>query len=72
MRRKTTTTPGTPRGSNVKSRIFCEDSSPSYNAIKKEKYNGIPLILSGISYTRIGNDMILNHKTNRIESYESK
>jgi len=55
-----------------KSRVFCEDSSPSYNAIRKEKYNGIPLILGGISYTRIGNDMILNHKTNKIERYETR
>jgi len=52
-----------------KKRVFCEDLSPIYNSIKKDKYNGIPLIINGISYTRIGNDMILNHKTNKIESY---
>lgn len=55
--------------STSKTRVFCEDTSKTYNSIKKEKYNGVPLIIDGISYTRIGNDMLLNHKTNKIESY---
>lgn len=55
--------------STSKTRVFCEDISKTYNSIKKEKYNGVPLIIDGISYTRIGNDMLLNHKTNKIESY---
>ena len=52
--------------STRKSRIFCEDSSPTYNAIKKEKHNGKYVISHGV---RIGNDMIINEKTNKIESY---
>jgi hypothetical protein len=51
-----------------KKRVFCEDSSLLYNSIKNEKHNGKYVNNVGI---RIGNDMILNEKTNKIESYVS-
>lgn len=54
-----------------KPRIFCEDLSPLYNTVKKEKYNGVQVILNGVSYTRIGNLHVLNHKTNKIEVYDT-
>lgn len=50
-------------------RTYCEDISPTYNQIKKEKQNNTQLIKNNISYTRIGDDMLVNQKTNQIEYY---
>ena len=56
---------GTPR---VK-RVYCEDFSPTYNSIRNSKHHGKSVIIRGISYIRIGDNMVLNEKTNLIESY---
>jgi len=50
-----------------KQRIYCEDSSSMYNTIKKEKHNGKQVIIAGKPCIMIGNDMVLNLKTNLIE-----
>jgi hypothetical protein len=50
-----------------KSRIWCEDASPLYRSIKQSKNNGKVTIVNGIEYHIIGDDMMLNTKTNLIE-----
>lgn len=55
------------KGTNRVKRVYCEDISPIYNSIRNSKYHGKSMIIRGISHIRIGDDMVLNEKTNLIK-----
>jgi hypothetical protein len=48
-------------------RIWCEDLSTTLREIKNSKKNGKTITLDGILYEHIGEDLLFNTKTNRIE-----
>ena len=48
-------------------RYWCEDTSPTLKEIRTSKKNGNTLEKNGIIYEYVGDDMLLNTKTNRIE-----
>ena len=48
-------------------RFWCEDDSQTLKEIRTSKKNGNTLEKNGIIYEYVGDDMLLNTKTNRIE-----
>lgn len=56
---------------SIKKRIWCEDISPLFKSIKSHKHNGKLIEINGVSYERIGDDMLYNLKTSRIENLVS-
>jgi hypothetical protein len=52
-----------------KGRIWCEDLSPIINQIKSSKNNGKLITINNIEYERIGDDLLHNLKTSRIEKF---
>ena len=55
-----------------KGRIWCEDISPTIKQIKLSKHNGKLITINGIEYERIGDDLLHNLKTSRIEKFVSQ
>jgi hypothetical protein len=51
-------------------RIWCEDLSTTLREIKNSKKNGKTITLDGILYEHVGDNLLFNTKTNRIEKYE--
>jgi len=52
---------------NQAKRFWCEDDSQLLKEIKASKNNGKTLVKDGITYEYVGDDMLLNTKTNRLE-----
>jgi hypothetical protein len=52
-----------------KGRTGCEDNSPIFRQIKSSKYNGKLKIINNIEYERIGDNLLYNIKTSRIEKF---
>lgn len=48
-------------------RFWCEDDSSILKEIRTSKKNGKTIEKNGIIYEYVGDDMLLNTKTNRIE-----
>jgi hypothetical protein len=53
--------------SKTPNRIWCEDVSPTLKEIRTSKKNGKTITKDGIVYEYVGNDMLFNTKTNKIE-----
>jgi len=51
-------------------RHWCEDASPTLREIKNSKKNGKTITINGILYEHVGDDLLFNTKTNKIEKYE--
>lgn len=51
----------------TKGRIWCEDTSQTYQMIKSHKNNGKTTIKEGVLYEIIGDNILFNPKTNLIE-----
>jgi len=52
---------------NQAKRFWCEDDSKMLKEIQSAKKNGKTLVKDGITYEYVGDDMLLNTKTNRLE-----
>lgn len=52
-----------------KTRVWCEDSSPMFKKIKSSKHNGNLITINKNEYERIGDDLLYNTKTSRIEKF---
>jgi hypothetical protein len=52
---------------NQPKRFWCEDDSNTLKEITSSKKNGKTLERNGIIYEYVGEDMLLNTQTNRIE-----
>jgi hypothetical protein len=52
-----------------KTRAWCEDSSLTIKKIKLSKHNGDLIIIGKNEYERIGDDLLYNKKTSRIEKF---
>ena len=48
-------------------RIYCEDISPILKSIRTSKKHGKTVQINGNVYEYIGDDLLFNTKTNRIE-----
>jgi len=48
-------------------RYWCEDTSPTLKEIRTSKKNGKTLERNGTLYEHVGDDMLFNTKTNKIE-----
>jgi hypothetical protein len=48
-------------------RVWCEDISQTLKKITKSKKHGKTIERNGIQYEYIGDDLLFNTKTNRIE-----
>ena len=48
-------------------RIWCEDLSPTLREIRTSKKNGKTITLNGTIYEHVGDNLLFNTKTNRIE-----
>lgn len=48
-------------------RIWCEDLSPTIKQIKSSKEHGRLIEINGVSYEKIGDDILYNTKTSRLE-----
>ena len=48
-------------------RIYCEDISPILKSIRASKKHGKTVQINGKLYEYIGDDLLLNIETNRIE-----
>jgi hypothetical protein len=53
-------------------RVWCEDESPTLREIKNSKKNGKTITLNGIIYEYVGDSLLFNTKTNRIEKHENQ
>ncbi len=51
-------------------RYWCEDLSPTLREIKNSKKNGKTITINGIIYEHVGDNLLFNTKTNKIEKYE--
>lgn len=51
-------------------RYWCENISPTLKDIKNSNKNGKSFTRDGIVYEHVGDDLLFNTKTNRIEKYE--
>lgn len=51
----------------TKGRIWCEDTSQTYQMIKSHKNNGKTTTIGGVLYEIIGDNILFNPKTNLIE-----
>jgi hypothetical protein len=54
-----------------KGRIWCEDFSPTLKSIKLSKQNGKFIVIQNNEYQRVGDDLLYNLKTSRIEKFVS-
>jgi hypothetical protein len=52
-------------------RFWCEDDSQTLKEIKSSKNNGKCILKNGIRYEQIGDDMVLNTKTNLVEKLQA-
>jgi phage terminase large subunit-like protein len=48
-------------------RVWCEDLSPTLKEIRTSKKNGKTITLNGTIYEYVGDNLVFNTKTNRIE-----
>ena len=48
-------------------RFWCEDDSQTLKEIRTSKKNGNTLEKNGVTYVFVGDDMLLNTKTNQLE-----
>jgi phage terminase large subunit-like protein len=48
-------------------RYWCEDLSPTLREIKNSKKNGKTITLNGTIYEYVGDNLVFNTKTNKIE-----
>lgn len=48
-------------------RFYCEDVSSTLKSIRAAKKHGKTVQINGIEYEYIGDDLLFNTKTNRIE-----
>jgi uncharacterized protein YdeI (BOF family) len=48
-------------------RYWCEDASTTLREIKNSKKNGKTITLNGTIYEHVGDNLLFNTKTNRIE-----
>jgi len=51
-------------------RYWCEDISPTLKEFKNSKKNGKTITINGTVYEHVGDDLLFNTKTNKIEKYE--
>ena len=59
--------PNTKTMAKQPNRHWCEDTSPTLKQIHSSKKNGKTLERNGTIYEYVGDDMLFNTKTNRIE-----
>jgi hypothetical protein len=52
-------------------RYWCEDASPTLKEIKNSKKNGKTITINGIIYEHVGDNLLFNTKTNKIEKISS-
>jgi hypothetical protein len=52
-----------------KGRIGCEEISSIFKQIKSSKHNGKLITINNIEYERVGDDLLYNIKTSRIEKF---
>lgn len=57
----------TMKKNTIPKRFWCEDDSNILKEIRTSKKNGNTIEKNGIIYEYVGDDMLLNTKTNRIE-----
>jgi uncharacterized protein YdeI (BOF family) len=52
-------------------RHWCEDASTTLREIKNSKKNGKTITLNGTIYEHVGDNLLFNTKTNRIEKVQT-
>jgi hypothetical protein len=52
-------------------RIWCEDMSPTLREIRTSKKNGKTITLNGTIYEHVGDNLLFNTKTHRIEKLQT-
>lgn len=55
----------------ITKRVYCEDISQTLKLIRTSKKHGKTVEINGNQYEYVGDDMLLNLKTNRIEKLQN-